>query len=82
MARAERIGTDAQLQAELDAYNPLLPAEGELSATLFLELTDEAALREWLPRLVGVEGSLWLEVGAAGARPACGPAPPRSTPRR
>ncbi len=65
MARAERIGTDAQLQAELDAYNPLLPAEGELSATLFLELTDEAALRKWLPLLVGVEESIWLEVGPA-----------------
>jgi len=60
MARVERLTTDAALQAELDAYNPLIPERGELSATLFLELTDEAALRRWLPKLVGVERSVWI----------------------
>ena len=34
MARAERLTTDAQVQHELDVYNRLLPAPGELSATL------------------------------------------------
>ncbi len=63
MARAERMTSDAQVLHELDVYNRLLPAPGELSATLFLELTDEAALRHWLPALVGVERSLLLRVG-------------------
>ena len=45
-------------------YNPLLPEPGELSATLFIELTDEAALHEWLPKLVGVERSVQLRLGA------------------
>jgi hypothetical protein len=63
MARAERMSTDAQIQHELDVYNRLLPATGELSATLFLELTDEPQLRHWLPRLVGVERACQLHIG-------------------
>ncbi|MGH9078543.1 MAG: DUF3501 family protein [Acidimicrobiales bacterium] len=63
MARAERMSTDAQIQHELDVYNRLLPAAGELSATLFLELTDEQQLRHWLPRLVGIERAGRLHVG-------------------
>ncbi len=63
MVRAERMSTDAQIQHELDVYNRLLPAKGELSATLFLELTDEAGLRRWLPRLIGIEGACQLHVG-------------------
>ena len=46
MARAERMMTDEQIQHELDVYNRLLPSPGELSATLFLELTTEAELRD------------------------------------
>ena len=33
----------------------LIPDAGELSATLMIELTTERELREWLPRLVGIE---------------------------
>ena len=58
MARAEKIISDEGIQVELDIYNRLLPDEGELSATLFIELTSEDALREWLPRLVGIERQL------------------------
>jgi hypothetical protein len=63
MVRAERIATDAGVQQELDAYNPLIPEPGTLSATLFIELTSEAELREWLPKLAGVERSLQVVVG-------------------
>jgi hypothetical protein len=63
MARAERITTDEGIQQELDVYNRLLPTEGELSATLFVELTTEEELRYWLPRLVGVERALVFELG-------------------
>lgn len=64
MARAERMLSDEQIQAELDAYNPLIPDRGELSATLFIELTTDDQLRDWLPRLVGVERSVELVLGA------------------
>lgn len=58
MARVERIYTDDGIQQELDAYNPLIPEPGQLCATLFIELTSDDQLREWLPRLVGIENAL------------------------
>ncbi len=64
MARAERMVSDQQIQHELDVYNRLLPAPAELSATLFLELTTEAELRTWLPRLVGIERSCEFRIGS------------------
>jgi len=62
MARVEKIISDAALQSELDVYNRLLPSERELSATLFIELTTDAALREWLPKLVGIEHEVRFRV--------------------
>ncbi len=64
MARAEKMVTDEQILGELATYNPLIPGPGEISLTLFLELRNDAELREWLPRLVGIERSLVLVVGA------------------
>ena len=66
MARVEKILTDEGIQGELDVYNRLLPSPGELSATLFIELTSEDELRHWLPRLVGVERSVAFELAAEG----------------
>ena len=63
MARVEKIISDEAIQTELDIYNRLLPAPGELSATLLIELTTEAELREWLPKLVGIETRLGVAVG-------------------
>jgi hypothetical protein len=63
MARVEKIVSDEGIQSELDTYNRLLPAPGELSATLFIELTSDEALREWLPRLVGMEHRVALRFG-------------------
>src|SRR4051812_24053141 len=68
MARAERILTDEGIQTELDIYNPLVPEPGHLAATLFVELTSEADLREWLPRLVGIETAVELRLGDGDAR--------------
>jgi len=63
MARAEKMTTDEQIEVELATYNPLIPDVGEISMTLFLELTNDGQLREWLPRLVGVERSVVINVG-------------------
>ena len=62
MARVEKIISDEAIQVELDIYNRLLPGDGELSATLFIELTSDDALREWLPRLVGIERQLGVSI--------------------
>ncbi|MDQ6697769.1 MAG: DUF3501 family protein [Actinomycetota bacterium] len=66
MARAEKILTDEGIQTELDVYNPLVPEPGHLAATLFIELTSEDQLREWLPKLVGIESSVELRIGQPG----------------
>jgi len=55
MARAERMLRDDQIAHEVETYNELIPDANELSATLMIELTSEVALRDWLPRLVGIE---------------------------
>ena len=62
MARAERMLLDDQIAHEVATYNELIPDANELSGTLFLELTDEAALREWLPKLVGVQHAITFEL--------------------
>jgi hypothetical protein len=58
MARAERMMRDEQIAHEVETYNQIIPDRGELSGTLLLELTSDAELRKWLPRLVGVERHL------------------------
>ncbi len=63
MARVEKIISDEGIEAELRAYNPLIPEPGQLSATLFIELTSKEQLVEWLPRLVGIERSVQLRLG-------------------
>jgi hypothetical protein len=64
MARAEQITTDDGIRDELEVYNRLLPGDGELSATMFIELTSDDQLREWLPRLVGIERAVGIELGS------------------
>jgi hypothetical protein len=64
MARAEKILSDEAIQHEVDTYNALIPEPGQLSATLFLELTTKMDLLEWLPKLVGIERSVELVIGS------------------
>ncbi len=66
MLRVERIRAGDAVQAELDVYNELMPGPGELSATLFIEITDTARIKPELDRLVGLDAhvSLVLDEGA------------------
>jgi hypothetical protein len=68
MARAEKLLSDEQIRLELDVYNPLIPEAGQLSATLFVELTSEEQMREWLPKLVGIERAVELRMGDRSVR--------------
>ncbi len=68
MARAEKIISDEGIETELRVYNPLIPEPGHLAATMFIELTSEEQLREWLPKLVGIEHRIAFRLGeGAGA---------------
>lgn len=62
MLRAERVISDEGVVDELRAYNPLIPEAGQLCATIFIELTSDAAMREWLPKLVGIERSFRIKL--------------------
>ncbi|WHZ16684.1 MAG: hypothetical protein OJF52_003534 [Nitrospira sp.] len=55
MIRVERIVDPRKVQEELDVYNALLPASGELSATLLIELTDPATMKHWLDLFMGLD---------------------------
>ncbi len=63
MARAEKIISDEGIEEELSSYNSLIPDAGHLKATLFIELVTDDEVREWLPKLVGIEKSIYLLVG-------------------
>jgi Protein of unknown function (DUF3501)/HIT domain len=63
MLRVERIESPALVQAELDVYNELIPAQGELSATLLIEITETAHIRPELDRLIGLDEHVALALG-------------------
>ena len=63
MARVERLTTDDEIQVELDIYNPMVPEPGQVTATMFIELTSDDQMREWLPKLVDVERSALFVLG-------------------
>ncbi len=74
MARAERMTEDAQIQAELDAYNPLIPEERSLSATLLVDITAEHLIKPTLDKLVGLHRTVALAVNGARIAAAFDPA--------
>ena len=67
MARVERIRDAALLQHELDVYNDLVPGDDSLTATLFIEITDAAAIRPELDRLIGIDEHVALVLGTGDA---------------
>ena len=63
MLWVERIQDPDRVQTELDVYNELMPGESELSATLFVEITEAAEIRPTLERLAGLDRALRLVLG-------------------
>jgi hypothetical protein len=68
MIRVERIFDPAKVQEELDVYNALLPTPDELSATLLIEITDEAKIKEWLDGFMGLDHGRTVAITAGGDR--------------
>jgi len=62
MIRAEKITDLDKIREEIDVYNELIPAAGELSATLFIEIADQSRIREELPKFLGIDRAVRLRV--------------------
>ena len=62
MLRIEKMFDEAGIQAELDAYNPLVPDGSNLKATMLLEYEDAEARRGALAQLKGIEDAVWVRV--------------------
>jgi len=65
MARAEKMLRDEQIAHEVETYNELIPNDGELVGTLFIEITDPDRLREWLPKLTRIQDHVAVDVANA-----------------
>jgi hypothetical protein len=64
MLRAEKVTDLDKIREEIAVYNELIPAPGELSATLFLEIEDQANLRDDLLKFLGIDEAVSLKVGS------------------
>lgn len=63
MLRIERLFEADDIQAELEAYNPLIPDGSNWKATFMVEFPDIEERRAMLSRLVGIEDKVWLQAG-------------------
>lgn len=66
MLRVEKIFDDEGIQAEIDAYAPLVPDGANWKATMLLEYPDVHERRRELARLIGVEDRMFVEVEGQG----------------
>ncbi len=58
---SEDLKNEDEIREYIDIYSPMLPLDGELSATLFIELDNQVLLAEMLRRVKGIEHHLRLE---------------------
>lgn len=72
MVRTERIVDEEKILEEVEVYNELIPDEGELSATLFIEIEEMAKIKEELDRFQGLDrpGMVQLRIGDRHTIPA------------
>lgn len=63
MLRIEGISGLREIRHEVETYNELIPAIGELSATLLIEYETPEQRAVELTRLLGLERHIWLEAG-------------------
>ncbi len=62
MLHIEKIFDEAGIQAEIDAYTPLVPDGSNWKATLLIEYPDPHERKRELARLIGVEDRMFVEV--------------------
>lgn len=69
MTRVEHTTDAEKIQIEIDVYNELMPDEGQLSATLFIEIPELEKIQPELDRLVGIDEHVSLLVEGFEAEP-------------
>lgn len=62
MLRTERITQEKAISHEIDTYNELVPGDGQLSFTLFIEVDEREKREQMLVECAGMERSVYLEV--------------------
>ena len=65
MLRVERIFEPAEIDAEIEAYNPLIPDGRNWKATFMIEYPDVEQRRRALQQLKDIEQRVWAQVGEA-----------------
>lgn len=65
IVRAERIVDEDKIVYEVQIYNELIPEPGELSATMLIEIEDQAHIKEELYRFQGIDegNKVFIAVG-------------------
>jgi hypothetical protein len=66
MLHIEKIFDEDGIQAEIDAYAPLVPDGGNWKATMLIEYPDPNQRKRELARLIGVEDRVFVEVEGHG----------------
>jgi hypothetical protein len=69
MMRAEHLYDEALIRHEIETYNRLIPDQGQLSATLFIEIEDPQQIKPTLDRLHGIDNGRSLFLRLEGVPP-------------
>ena len=68
MLRAERIFEEAEIEEELESYNPLIPDGSNWKATFMIEYGDVEERKVALATMGGIEQTVWVRVGESGEK--------------
>ena len=68
MLRVERIFEAAEIEEELEAYNPLIPDGSNWKATFMIEYGDVEERKIALATMGGIEQTVWVRVGESGQK--------------
>ena len=63
MLRVERIFEAAEIEEELESYNPLIPDGSNWKATFMIEYGDIEERKQALATMGGIEETVWVQVG-------------------
>ena len=68
MLRVERIFEAAEIEEELESYNPLIPDGSNWKATFMIEYGDVEERKVALATMGGIEQTVWVRVGESGEK--------------